>query len=183
MTSVMAGRIEAAHTQDMPVAQSLQQPRRRRAALDRRAQADVLIHLRRARDLVDRAYSSALDLDALAQAAGMSKFHFLRLFRATYGMTPGQYISQRRLERSQELLRHTNLTVTEVCHAVGFTSLGTFCTRFRQLTGETPSQFQDRHARAGAPRIPGCVVFMWGLAERGAAGSAIEKKPDGPPGS
>ena len=153
-----------------------------RTAMVARAHADVLIHLRKARDLADREYALRLDLDRLADAAGMSKFHFLRLFRATYGMTPGQYISQRRLERSQELLRNTNLTITEVCHAVGFSSLGTFCTRFSRLTGETPSQFQERHAAAGAPRIPGCVVFMWGLAERSPAGTAIEKKPTSPPG-
>lgn len=141
-----------------------------------RAPADVLEHLRKARDLVDRRYATKLDLDLLAEAAGLSKYHFLRLFRSTYGVTPGQYLSQRRLERSQELLRHTNLTVTEVCHAVGFTSLGTFCTRFRRLTGETPTQFQERHAGAETARIPGCVVFMWGLAERAPMKSAIEKK-------
>jgi AraC-like DNA-binding protein len=152
-----------------------------RVAERRRAPADVLVHLRKARDLADRDYARKLDLDRLADAAGLSKFHFLRLFRATYGMTPGQYVSQRRLERSQELLRNTNLTVTEVCHTVGFSSLGTFCTRFTRLTGETPSQFQDRHAAAGAPRIPGCVVFMWGLAERAPVESAIEKKPAVPP--
>ncbi|HEX4016196.1 MAG TPA: AraC family transcriptional regulator [Frankiaceae bacterium] len=69
----------------------------------------MLVHLRRARDLADRDYARGLALDLLAETAGMSKYHFLRLFRATYGMTPGQYLSQRRLERSQELLRNTNL--------------------------------------------------------------------------
>ena len=63
----------------------------------------------------------------------------------------------------------TNLTVTEVCHAVGFTSLGSFSTRFRDVVGETPRDFQRRYAASGAPHIPGCFVFMWGLAERSAS--------------
>ena len=89
-----------------------------------RAPGDVLVHLRRARDLVDREFAEPLDLDRLATTAGLSKYHFLRLFKATYGLTPAAYLSERRIERAQDLLRATNLTVTEVCHAVGFTSLG-----------------------------------------------------------
>lgn len=140
-----------------------------------RAPGDVLVHLRRARDHADRHYADALDVAALADVAGLSKYHFLRLFKATYGHTPGEYLSQRRIERAQDLLRATNLTVTEVCHAVGFSSLGSFSSRFRELVGETPSEFQHRWAAAGAPHIPGCFVFMWGLAER--RGSATEEKP------
>ena len=79
------------------------------------------------------------------------------------------------MERAQDLLRATNLTVTEVCHAVGFTSLGSFSSRFRELVGETPSEFQRRWAATGAPHIPGCFVFMWGLAER--RGPQAEEKP------
>jgi AraC-like DNA-binding protein len=150
-----------------------------------RAPNDVLVHLRRARDLADLEFAEPLDLDRLAGAAGLSKFHFLRLFRATYGVTPGEYLSLRRMERAQDLLRATNLTVTEVCHAVGFSSLGSFSSRFRSVVGESPSEFQARYATAGAPHIPGCFVFMWGLAERDvrAPGSAIEEKPavDPPP--
>jgi AraC-like DNA-binding protein len=139
-----------------------------------RAPGDVLVHLRRARDHADRHYAEPLDLETLAGVAGISRFHFQRLFRATYGVTPAAYVSRRRVERAQDLLRATNLTVTEVCHAVGFSSLGSFSSRFRELVGETPSAFQRRYAE-GAPHIPGCFVFMWGLAER----SAIEEKPDG----
>jgi AraC-like DNA-binding protein len=144
-----------------------------------RAPDDVLAHLRAARDLADREYAQPVDLDRLAATAGLSKYHFLRLFRATYGLTPGEYVSQRRIERAQDLLRATNLTVTEVCHAVGFSSLGSFSSRFRVLVGESPSDFQRRYAATGAPHIPGCFVFMWGLAER----SAIEEKrePAGDP--
>src|SRR3954463_13829679 len=139
-----------------------------------RAPGDVLVHLRRARDLADRDYAEELDLARLAHAAGLSKYHFLRLFTATYGVTPADYVSRRRIERAQDLLRATNLTVTEVCHAVGFSSLGSFSSRFRAIVGGTPSEFQRRWAAAGTPHIPGCFVFMWGLAERSAS---EEKRP------
>ena len=134
-----------------------------------RAPGDVLVHLRRARDHADRNYAEPLDLERLARVAGLSKFHFHRLFKATYGISPAAYVCQRRVERAQDLLRATNLTVTEVCHAVGFSSLGSFSSRFRALVGETPSEFQRRYALAGAPRIPGCYIFQWGLAERAAS--------------
>jgi AraC-like DNA-binding protein len=144
-----------------------------------RAPGDVLVHLRRARDHADRCYAEPVDVASLAAVAGLSKYHFTRLFQATYGTTPGEYLSRRRIERAQDLLRATNLTVTEVCHAVGFSSLGSFSTRFRAVVGASPSDFQRRYA-AGAPHIPGCYVFMWGLAERAQspspAPSAIEEK-------
>ena len=136
------------------------------------------MHLRRARDLADQEYASALTLEDLAAAASLSKYHFLRLFKATYGMTPMEYVSLRRIERAQDLLRATNLTVTEVCFAVGFSSLGSFSSRFRALVGESPSDFQQRYAD-GAPHIPGCMIFLWGLAERRTSGSAIEEKHSG----
>jgi AraC-like DNA-binding protein len=143
-----------------------------------RAPGDVLVHLRRARDHADRHYAEPLDLGALAAVAGLSKFHFQRLFRATYGVTPAAYVSQRRIERAQDLLRATNLTVTEVCHAVGFSSLGSFSSRFRDLVGESPSAFQGRYA-AGAPHIPGCFVFMWGLTEQRPASQEKRDPADG----
>ena len=115
---------------------------------------------------MDRHYTEALDLAAVAAVAGISKYHFHRLFTVTYGLSPAAYLSQRRIERAQDLLRATNLTVTEVCYAVGFASLGSFSSRFRELVGESPSEFQRRWAQTGAPRIPGCFVFMWGFAER-----------------
>ncbi len=134
-----------------------------------RVPGDVLVHLRRARDHADRHYTEPLDLETLAAVAGMSKYHFQRLFTATYGRSPAAHLSQRRVERAQDLLRATNLTVTEVCMAVGFSSLGSFSTRFRGLVGESPSEFQKRYAADGAPRIPGCFIFMWGLAESSAS--------------
>lgn len=138
-----------------------------------RAADDVLVHLRRARDHADRNFAEPLDLEQLAAVAAISKWHFHRLFTATYGRTPAAYLSERRVERAQDLLRATNLTVTEVCHAVGFSSLGSFSSRFSEVVGESPSDFQRRYAD-GAPRIPGCYVFMWGLVERR---TASEKKP------
>jgi len=130
-----------------------------------RVPGDVLVHLRRARDRIDRDFAEPLDLDALARTAGMSKYHFHRLFRVAYHRTPAAYLSERRVERAQDLLRSANLTVTEVCHAVGFSSLGSFSSRFKDVVGETPRAFQQRWG-ANAPRIPGCFVLMWGLAER-----------------
>jgi AraC-like DNA-binding protein len=142
-----------------------------------RAPDDVLVHLRRARDHADRSYTRSLTLEEMAGVACLSKYHFLRLFKSTYGVTPMEYVSQRRIERAQDLLRATNLTVTEVCMAVGFSSLGSFSSRFRRLVGENPSEFQQRYA-SGAPHIPGCFVFMWGLAERSISSSAIGEKHD-----
>jgi AraC-like DNA-binding protein len=142
-----------------------------------RAPDDVLEHLRRARDHADRHFADPLDLEQLAAVACLSRWHFHRLFAATYGVTPAAYLSQRRVERAQDLLRATNLTVTEVCHAVGFSSLGSFSSRFREVVGESPSEFQRRYAASGAPRIPGCYVFMRGLVEQRPPGSANEEKP------
>ena len=122
----------------------------------------LLVHLRRARDHADLNYRERLDLDALSAVAGVSKFHFQRSFKAAYGCSPAEYLSRRRIERAQDLLRATNLTVTEVCFAVGFSSLGSFSSRFRELVGESPSAYQARFS-GGAPRIPGCWMFMWGL--------------------
>ena len=145
----------------------------------------LLVHLRRARDLADRHYADRLDLDALAAAAGVSKFHFLRCFSVTYGKTPAQYLTERRIERAQDLLRSTNLTVTEVCGLVGYSSLGSFSSRFTQLVGVSPSAYQAKYAERGAPRIPGCFVFMHGLSDVRRPGldrpkSAIPEKPAEP---
>jgi transcriptional regulator GlxA family with amidase domain len=132
-----------------------------------RAHDDVLEHLRRARDHADRHYDQPLTLAQLAAVAALSPFHFQRLFTATYGVSPAAHLSRRRVERAQDLLRTTNLTVTEVCHLVGFSSLGSFSSRFRELVGETPSGYQRRWAATGAPHIPGCWVFMRGMTASG----------------
>ena len=143
--------------------------------------SDLLAHLRRAKDLADRCYAEPLDLDQLARAAHVSKHHFVRAFAAAYGETPMRYLSRRRIERAQDLLRTANLTVTEVCMLVGFSSLGSFSSRFRELAGETPSQYRDRYAATGGVRIPGCFLFWRGiernLGEADAARPAVPSEP------
>jgi AraC-like DNA-binding protein len=122
----------------------------------------VLPALRRARDLIDRDYAEALDLDAMAAEAGYSRFHFARAFSAAYGETPRTYLTRRRIERAKTLLRTANLSVTEICFLVGFASLGSFSARFRDLVGQSPSRYRaNAVARTGVPPIPGCVVMMW----------------------
>jgi hypothetical protein len=74
-----------------------------------------------------------------------------------------RYVSRRRIERAQDLLRSANLTVSEICMMVGFSSLGSFSSRFRELVGETPTQYRDRWARQGGPHIPGCFLFWRGI--------------------
>lgn len=122
----------------------------------------MLVHLRKARDHIDRHYRAPLDLGVLARVAGTSKFHFVRCFEATYGETPIRYVTRRRIERAQELLRTANLTVTEICMMVGFSSLGSFSARFAQLVGECPTAYRDRWAARGDAHVPGCFLFMRG---------------------
>jgi AraC-like DNA-binding protein len=118
--------------------------------------------LRRARDLIDRDFGEPLDLDAMAREAGYSRFHFARQFAVAYGETPRAYLTRRRIERAKTLLRTANLSVTEICFLVGFSSLGSFSSRFRQLVGQTPTGYRDvAVARGGVPPIPGCFVLMW----------------------
>jgi AraC-like DNA-binding protein len=128
-----------------------------------RVPQELLVHLRRARDHADRHYAEPLDLDGLAGAAGVSKYHFLRCFAAEYGETPMQYVTRRRIERAQDLLRHANLTITEICMLVGFSSLGSFSSRFTQIVGESPTAYRNRWAARGGPHVPGCYLFMRGV--------------------
>jgi AraC-like DNA-binding protein len=116
-----------------------------------------LAHLRRARDRMDREYARPLDVEALARTALMSSAHFSRQFRAAYGETPYGYLMTRRIERAKALLRRGEMSVTEVCMAVGCTSLGSFSTRFTQLVGETPTAYRDRNHEALA-QVPGCIA-------------------------
>ncbi|MEU6660405.1 helix-turn-helix transcriptional regulator [Streptomyces sp. NPDC046821] len=115
-----------------------------------------LVRLRRARDTMDRDYAEPLDVAALARGAHMSPGHFSRSFRAAFGETPYSYLMTRRVERAKALLRRGDLSVTEVCFAVGCTSLGSFSSRFTELVGETPSAYRARPHDDGAV-IPACV--------------------------
>jgi AraC-like DNA-binding protein len=116
---------------------------------------EELVHLRRARDLIDRDYARPLDVPAMARAALMSPAHFSRRFRAAYGETPYSYLMTRRIERAKALLRRGELSVTDVCLAVGCTSLGSFSARFTELVGESPSAYRARDHAALAP-VPAC---------------------------
>jgi AraC-like DNA-binding protein len=125
----------------------------------RPARPEVLVALRRARDFTDRDFARPLTLDSMANVANMSKFHFARTFTKVYGETPRTYLTRRRIERAKDMLRAANLTITEICFLVGFESLGSFSSRFRDLVGMSPTEY--RLASFGAPPIPGCFVLMW----------------------
>ena len=111
------------------------------------------------REFIDRHYARPLTIDRLAARAGLSPFHFIRAFRAAFGQTPHQYLRAKRIERAQELLVTTPLPVTEICDQIGFTSLGSFSSLFRRVTGETPAAY--RAARRKSVRIPSCFVRMY----------------------
>jgi len=123
------------------------------------ADLDELRRLRRARDRMDREYAQPLDVAALARTALMSTAHFSRRFRETYSETPYSYLMTRRIERAKALLRRGDLSVTEVCFAVGCTSLGSFSSRFSELVGETPSAYRARgHDELRA--VPPCEAMV-----------------------
>jgi len=112
----------------------------------------------RARDAIDRDYTLALDVPRLARIAHVSEAHFIRSFKLTFGETPHRYLQRRRIERAMYLLRATDRTVTDICMAVGFSSLGTFSRTFADVVGESPSQFR---LRGPMPSAPGCFVKAW----------------------
>jgi AraC-like DNA-binding protein len=113
--------------------------------------------LRRVRDRIDRDYAQPLDVEALARGANMSAGHLSRQFRLAYGESPYSYVMTRRIERAMAMLRRGDRSVTEVCFAVGCSSLGTFSTRFAELVGMPPSEYRRQAAQATAG-LPSCVV-------------------------
>jgi AraC-like DNA-binding protein len=116
-----------------------------------------LARLRRVRDRIDREYAQPLDVEALARGAHMSAGHLSREFKRAYGESPYGYLMTRRIERAMALLRRGDLSVTEVCFAVGCSSLGTFSTRFTELVGMPPSVYRQEATRSAAG-VPPCVV-------------------------
>jgi AraC-like DNA-binding protein len=116
-----------------------------------------LARLRRVRDRIDREYAQPLNVEALARGANMSAGHLSRQFRQAYGESPYAYLMTRRIERATALLRRGDLSVTEVCFAVGCSSLGTFSTRFTELVGMSPSAYRRRET-AVAEGMPPCVA-------------------------
>jgi transcriptional regulator GlxA family with amidase domain len=113
--------------------------------------------LRRVRDRMDREYAQPLDVEALARGVHMSAGHLSRQFRLAYGESPYGYLMTRRIERAMAMLRCGDLSVTEICFAVGCSSLGTFSTRFSELVGMSPSAYR-REAAGGTAEMPSCVV-------------------------
>jgi len=115
-----------------------------------------LARLRRVRDRIDREYAQPLDVEALARGAHMSAGHLSREFRRAYGESPYSYLMTRRVERAMALLRRGEMSVTDVCFAVGCSSLGTFSTRFTELVGVPPSVYRQQAAQP-RPELPSCV--------------------------
>jgi AraC-like DNA-binding protein len=144
------------------------------AAADQRL--SDLARLRRVKDRIDREYAQPLDVEALARGAHMSAGHLSREFRAAYGESPYAYLMTRRIERAMALLRRGDHTVTEVCFAVGCSSLGTFSTRFTELVGMPPSVYRREQARATAG-MPSCVAKQVTRPVRVRQRSGIEKPP------
>jgi AraC-like DNA-binding protein len=116
-----------------------------------------LARLRRVRDRIDREYAQPLDVEVLARGAHMSAGHFSRQFRAAFGESPYSYLMTRRIERAMALLRRGDLSVTDVCFEVGFSSLGTFSTRFTELVRVAPSVYRREGARVAAG-MPPCIA-------------------------
>jgi AraC-like DNA-binding protein len=112
--------------------------------------------LRKVRDRIDRNYAQPLNVEALARGVNMSAGHLSRQFKNAYGESPYSYLMTRRIERAMALLRRGDMSVTDVCFAVGFQSLGTFSTRFSELVGLPPSSYRDQTAGATAG-LPHCV--------------------------
>ena len=116
-------------------------------------------HLLRAKDLADARYFEPLEVEDLAAAAGLSKAHFSREFRRTFGESPYVYLLTRRLERAATLLRNTDHSVAEVCLEVGLQGVGSFTTSFKRMYGMTPTAYRESFPPASSQaRLPGCVV-------------------------
>jgi AraC-like DNA-binding protein len=138
----------------------------------RRTAIPAYIHLLRAKDRIDAGYADPLSVPDLARTALASPAHFTRSFKRAFGETPHQYLLRRRVERAKDLLRSTDLTVTQVSLEVGFTSPGTFATAFRELVGETPTTYRRRVSTEPAD-VPACFTLMWSRP----TGRAVFPKP------
>jgi AraC-like DNA-binding protein len=121
---------------------------------------EEVVHLRRAKDLVDRSYAQPLDVPALARHAHVSPAHFSRRFKEAFGETPYQYVLTRRVERAQELLRNTDTSVTDICLEVGFQSLGSFSSAFHRVAGMSPTAYRAT-VEGYRPTVPGCWAAQW----------------------
>ena len=119
-------------------------------------------HLLRARDLADARFFEPLDVDDMARAAGLSRAHFSREFRRTFGESPHAYLLTRRLERAAALLRTTDRSVADICFSVGLQSVGSFTTSFTRHYGVSPTAYRAKFPPASTrARIPTCVLLAW----------------------
>lgn len=119
-----------------------------------------------ARQYIDGTYADQVALPQLAEQIGFSHYHFLRLFQRNFAITPHQYLIQRRIERARELLVASDLSVTEICFAVGFQSLGSFSSLFQRSTGHAPSHYRRRNFQGiSLPRrfVPSCYLTIFGI--------------------
>ncbi len=132
----------------------------------------------RVRDTIDAQYAEPLDLAALATLIHLSPDHLVREFRGVFGETPHRYLQRRRIERAMQLLRATELDITEICLRVGFSSLGTFSRTFSAVVGESPS---DHRRRGPLPATAGCFLMAWqrpSSATHPGRGSSVSEKRD-----
>ena len=124
-------------------------------------------HLLRAKDLADARYFEPLGVDDMAAAAGLSRAHFSREFRAAFGESPHAYLLTRRLERASSLLRMTDRSIADVCFSVGLQSVGSFTTSFTRTFGMSPAAYRAAFPPAAAhARVPGCVLRVYGRPQR-----------------
>lgn len=136
-------------------------------------------HLLRAKDLADARYAEPLGVDDLARAAGLSKAHFSREFRAAFGESPHAYLLTRRLERAAALLRNTDRSVADVCFSVGLQSIGSFTTSFTRTFGTSPLAYREAFPPASAQAVvPACVVRVYGRPQRRTFREDNGKPPD-----
>ena len=134
---------------------------------------ELLGRLCRARDLLRDWEDEPLSVSAVAPTSGVTRFHFIRLFKAIFGETPHQYRSRAQVEKAKHLLILTDLSITDVCMAMGYSSLGSFSALFSRRVGMSPSEFQRRYRPVSAPEpqlpaslIPGCLSLMTGISEK-----------------
>jgi len=124
-------------------------------------------HLLRAKDLADARYFEPLDVDDMADAAGLSRAHFSREFKRAFGESPHGYLLTRRLERAAALLRSTDRSVVDICLSVGLQSVGSFTTSFKRTYGMSPTAYRTEFPPAAEQaRVPACVVRVYGLPQR-----------------
>jgi AraC-like DNA-binding protein len=124
-------------------------------------------HLLRAKDLADARYFDSLDVDDMAHAAGLSRAHFSREFRRTFGESPHTYLLTRRLERAAAMLRATDISVADICFSVGLQSVGSFTTSFRRTFGISPTTYRAKFPPAADyALVPACVVRFYGRPQR-----------------